>query len=261
MRHTQRHQALQQLLLNLLGSLLAQLAQAVRPSLTLLDGLFHLFLQVTQRVVAVLDVRQLLCQRVALADELLHALAVVFLLQLIQTVQPVVDLVQLCRVEIRIFQHAAHLAGDVLQLDMTAVQPLCQLLRLGQHLADAAQRMACRAHLTYRTAGIVIQRVIRLIECSLDVLGMAHRLALLFQLLLFTLAEAGIGQLLILVLQEVLVLPVALDVVLQLLQLALQQLIGVIRFVVFRQLLTVLRHDVHHAQLEVLLVQQQVLVL
>ena len=121
--------------------------------------------------------------------------------------------------------------------------------------------MAGCAHLAHRTAGIVIQRMISLIEGSLDVLSMAHRLALLFQLLLFTLAEAGIRQLLILVLQEVLVLPVALDVVLQLLQLALQQLISVIRLVVFRQFLAVLRYDVHHAQLEVLLVQQQVLVL
>ena len=121
--------------------------------------------------------------------------------------------------------------------------------------------MARCAHLAHRTAGIVIQRMISLIEGTLDVLSMAHRLALLFQFLLFTLAEAGIRQLLILVLQEVLVLPVALDVVLQLLQLVLQQLISVIRLVVFRQFLAVLRYDVHHAQLEVLLVQQQVLVL
>ena len=131
MRHTQWNQSTEQLLLNLLGSLLAQLAQAVRPSLTLLDSLFHLFLQVMQRLVAVLDVRQLLRQCVPLADKLFHALAVVFLLQLIQTVQSVVHQVQLCWVEVRPFQHAAHLAGDVLQLDMTAVQPLCQLLRLG----------------------------------------------------------------------------------------------------------------------------------
>ena len=121
--------------------------------------------------------------------------------------------------------------------------------------------MIGRAHLAHSSAGIVVQRMVCLVECSLDVLGMAHCLALLFQLFLLSCTEVGIGQFFVLVLQEVLVLPVALDVVLQLLQLALQLLIGVICLMICCQFLAVLRHDVHHAQLEVLLVQQQVLVL
>ena len=62
--------------------------------------------------------------------------------------------------------------------------------------------------------------VVGLVEGTLDVLGVGHGFALLFQLLLFAVRQARTLQLVVLELQEVLLLAVALDVVLQRLQLA-----------------------------------------
>ena len=62
--------------------------------------------------------------------------------------------------------------------------------------------------------------MVGLVEGRLDVLRMAHRLASALQLFLFAFCESGVGQLVKLELQEVLVLPVTLDAVFQLCQAA-----------------------------------------
>ena len=90
---------------------------------------------------------------------------------------------------------------------------------------------------------------------------MLHRLALLLQFLLLALGQSGILQFLILELQEVQALAVALYVVLQFLQLALCRLQLAVSLLISCQFFLVVGNDVHHAQLEVLLLQQQVLVL
>ena len=62
--------------------------------------------------------------------------------------------------------------------------------------------------------------IVGLVEGRLDVLGVFHGFALLLQFLLFVNCELGILQLFVLELQKVQILTVALDVVLQFLQLA-----------------------------------------
>ena len=90
---------------------------------------------------------------------------------------------------------------------------------------------------------------------------MGHRVALLLQLFLFAFRQTGIRQLVVLELQEVAVLTVALDVFLQLLQTALGGLIVGEGMLVVGELFVIVGDDVRHAELEVLLVEQQVLVL
>ena len=121
--------------------------------------------------------------------------------------------------------------------------------------------MVGRPDLAHCVCALAVQGLVGFVEGTLDVLRMRHGLTLLLQFLLLALLQVGVSQFAVLELQEVQVLAVALDVVLQLLQLALgsQQLREGLLIVC--QLLLVAGDDVNHAQLEVLLVQQQVLVL
>ena len=90
---------------------------------------------------------------------------------------------------------------------------------------------------------------------------MAHRLAPALQFFLFAFCESGVGQLVKLKLQEVLVLAVTLYAVLQLCQAAFCLLIAGERLLIGFQLLGVLSENVNHVELKILLSQQQVLVL
>ena len=90
---------------------------------------------------------------------------------------------------------------------------------------------------------------------------MGHRLATLLQLLLFAVHEFGVGQLLILELQEVLCLASLFYLLSHALLFFLQVVIAHESLLVVAQLFSVLRNDIDHIQLEVLLVQQQVLML
>ena len=104
---------------------------------------------------------------------------------------------------------------------MTGVQTFSQLCCLGHYLTDATEGIHGCTNTADSTTDVAIQGIVSFVESTLDVLGMLHGLALLLQLFLFTFRQTGIGQLVVLELQEVQVLAVALDVVLQLLQLAL----------------------------------------
>ena len=149
----------------------------------------------------------------------------IFLLQVVKTVQPVVYAIQLSRVEVGAFQQSAHLVADVLQLDVAGVQPLCQFGGLRQHLADAAEGVQHAAHLTDGTSLLGGQRMVSLVEGGLDVLGVRHGLALLFQLFQLAFFQLGGSEFLVLKLQKVLLLAVALDAVLHGCQFALSLLV------------------------------------
>ena len=97
---------------------------------------------------------------------------------------------------------------------MAAVQTLCQFCRLRQYPTDAIQGIECSLDLTDGTVCIAIESIVCLIERTLDVLGMLHGLTLLFQFLLLASNKVGIGQLIILELQEVCVLTVTLNIIL-----------------------------------------------
>ena len=80
MRHPQRYQATLHLLLYSLGSLLSHLRQHVGLSLRLLHGGSSLSLQLSQRLVAILNVRELATQVLLQGYQLVHALHLIFLL-------------------------------------------------------------------------------------------------------------------------------------------------------------------------------------
>ena len=103
--------------------------------------------------------------------------------------------------------------------------------------------------------------IVGLIQRGLDVLGVLHGLALLFQFLLLALREFGVLQFFVLELQKVQILAVALYVVLHFLQLSICRLQLAIGLLIGCQFFLVVGDDVYHVQLEVLLLQQQVLML
>ena len=190
----------------------------------------------------------------------------VFLLQFVDAVQTGVDTIQFCRVKVRMVQQRAHLFGYVLQFYTALLQPFGQFSRRRHHLADVAQRRLCQPCLAdgsrlIMAAALTVQRTAGFEEGRLDVLGVLHRLALLFQFLLLALRESCILQFVVLELQEIQALPVAFYVVTQLLQLALNVTQLTVGLLISGQLTVVLCNDVNHAQLEVMMFEQQVLVL
>ena len=110
-------------------------------------------------------------------------------------------------------------------------------------------------------AVVALQGLPGVVERGFDVLAVGHGVAALLQLLLFAVHEAGIGQFVILELQEIGVAAVLLDVLSQLLQLSKRLLVGGESLLVGRQLFLALSDNVEHAQLEIVLAEQQVLVL
>ena len=63
----------------------------------------------------------------------------VFLLEVIELVETVVDGIHLCGVEVDALQMAAHLLGDVLEFDVTAVDALLEFCCGRVDLTDLAQ--------------------------------------------------------------------------------------------------------------------------
>ena len=113
--HTQWHQSLAELLFYGFAGLLAQFGQGVGLLLAFGFQLLAFGFQFCQSLVAILNVAQLLPQLVALTNQLLNRFGVVFLFQFVDAVQTGIDLLQFRGVEVGIFQHRAHLVGNVLQ--------------------------------------------------------------------------------------------------------------------------------------------------
>ena len=90
---------------------------------------------------------------------------------------------------------------------------------------------------------------------------MRHRLTFLFQLFLLILVEIGICQFVKLELQEILILPIALYILSESLEFFLGRQILLIGLLVSLEFVGITRNDIHHTQLEILLVQQEILML
>ena len=154
-----------------------------------------------------------------------------------------------------------HFLGDVLELDVAGVHSFGDFAHLGIDLLDFLQLCGGILQFFEYIAILPRQVVVGLEEGGLDVLGMAHHLIFLFELLLLTLHEVRFVEFLVLEAEEILVLTVSLDFFLQLLQLLVGFLVFLVGGVVHLHLFLVAGDDVHHVELEVLFLQQQVLVL
>ena len=185
----------------------------------------------------------------------------VFLLQVVETVQSFVDMVKFCGVEVDVAQQTAHFLCDILQLDIGAVHACGELLCLREHTTDTFHGIQGTTQLRYDACFICLQGIVGSIEGALDVLSMGHRVALLFQFFLFANIETSSLELLILELQEIHVLTVAFYLFLQGLQFVGSLVIGIVACLVVCQFLGVIGNNVEHTHLEVLFVQQQVLML
>ena len=260
-RHPQGNEPLLHLFLYGLRGLRAQFRQCISLLLTLCLQLRHLLLSLPQGLVAVVKILQLLLQRIPLCYQRLGIFCMVFLLQVVETVQTFVHGVEFRRIKVHVVHQSAYLAGDILQFDIGAVHPCGQLLGLGQHASDAFQRIHRTAQLCHDTRLICLQSIVGLVEGTLDLFRVGHRLTLLFQFLLLAWLQTGICQFLILELQKIHILSVALYLFLQRFQFVGSLVIGIIALLIGCQLLGVVGNDVEHAHLEILLVQQQVLVL
>ena len=96
---------------------------------------------------------------------------------------------------------------------------------------------------------------------TLYVLGMAHGLRLLFQLLLLVWKQLCLGQFLLLEAQEILVITVAANLFTKLVELSYGSTIFIIRSLIVSHLNLIACHDVHNIKLEVLLTEEKILVL
>ena len=92
-----------------------------------------------QGVVAVLDVGELLLQTVAKGYQSAYGVGLVLLLQVVDEVEPCVDLVKLCRVKLHVLHAVAHLLGNVLQFYIGGVHTLGQFPGQREYVADAFQ--------------------------------------------------------------------------------------------------------------------------
>ena len=259
--HTQGHQSSLHFFLYLLGCLCAQLGQCLCCFLSLSELSCQLLLQFCQGLVAVLDAPQLYLQFVALCYQFLDCLHVVFLLQVIELVESVVDGIQLSRIKVYMFHLTADLLCDILQFYVAAVQSLHEFTGIRQYFLNLSHgREGCPQRL-YDTRLLCREGIVGLVESTLDLFRVRHRLTLLFQFLLLASSEIGLSQLLELELQEIGILPVLLDAFLEGAEFLLCGMILRIGLLVELLLFLVACNDVDHVQLEILLVEQQVLML
>ena len=107
----------------------------------------------------------------------------------------------------------------------------------------------------------IAQQMINVVEGSLDFFHMTEHFVLLFQLFLHTVFQVSIFQFLLLKAQVVFVLSALVDGHHGVLHRLFCFTVAVISLFVFSEQLLARGDDVHHLQLEVLFVQQQVLVL
>ena len=94
---------------------------------------------------------------------------------------------------------------------MTRLEALSQFGGCRQNPTDTIERLHGCAHLTHCRSLFTIEGTVGLIECRLNLLGMRHGVALLFQFLLFSSHQMRVRQFRILKLQEVSMLAVLFD--------------------------------------------------
>ena len=90
---------------------------------------------------------------------------------------------------------------------------------------------------------------------------MTHRITSLFQFFLFSIHQIGLCQFVALETQEVCILSIPLDTLFEFFEFSLDLLVLFKGLLVLCQFLLIFSEDVDHAQLEVLLIEQQILML
>ena len=218
-------------------------------------------LQGRERLVAVLDVIQLFAQFSTLGYQFFDGLYVVFLFEVVQFVQAIRDGIHFHRIKVDALQMAAHFLCNVLQFDIATVYTLHEFCGHGVDIADLPQFIECGTQGRDDAGLFGPKGIVGFIERPLDILRMAHGVAALFQLFLFSLNEVRLCQFVALESQEVGVLTVALDTLLEVFERLLHLLVLSERLLVLGQFLLIVREDIDHTQLEVLLVEQEVLML
>ena len=171
------------------------------------------------------------------------------------------SLVILHGVELHVVYMRRYLLRNILQLDIAVVQSVSHFLRLVINVDYTAQLRCTLAHLVHDTHVLTSQTLVGLMQHTLYILCMTHHLCCLFECLLFALCQIGIGEFLLLKTQEVLILTVALNILLHTCQFVLRLAILAVRHLVVSKQLLIVCYNIHHIQLEVLAIEQQVLVL
>ena len=185
----------------------------------------------------------------------------ILLLQRVYGIETFGSFVILHGVELHVVYMRCYLLRNVLQLDIAVVQSVGHFLRFVINVGYASQLRRTLAHLVHNAHILASQTLVGLVQHTLYVLGMTHHLCRLFERLLFAVYKIGVGEFLLLKTQEVLVLPIALNLLLHTCQFVLRLAILAVRRLIVGQLRLVVGDDVHHIQLEVLAIEQQVLVL
>ena len=184
----------------------------------------------------------------------------VLALQTVYQVQPLVYLRQPLGVEVYVLRLAGYVAGYVLQLYQTALQPVCHPLYF---VVERCHSIYSVRSLPYNLEGAVFsaQHVVGIIEGRLYLLRMRGSLLLVLQFFLLSCLESCLRKLRKLEAHVVLLLSRLVESPLHLLQLQPSAFVFGENGAVFCQQFVVVGYYVEHVQLEILFLQQQVLVL
>ena len=156
---------------------------------------------------------------------------------------------------------SVYFLGNIFQFDITGIDALQQFGYFGINILDISELLGCLFQSFDDIAVISRQMVVCLIECRLDIFGMTEHLIFLFQFFLFSVLQLCLIEFLKLESEEVLVFPVLFDFSLQSVQFLVGLFILVVRSLIILPLFLVLCDDIHHIELEVFLLQQEILVL
>ena len=223
------------------------------------DG--YLLLQGFHLLVATIDAGELAGNMVAGDNEVCHGFYTEFLLQGVELVEAGVDGFQTVGVEVNTIHAVADFLGDVFQFDITALHAVGDFSHARIHLTNIIQLASGVLQFVEYAVVVAAQGIVCLVEGGLDVLAVTQGFCFLFQLLKFSFLQLCVFQFLQLESHELLVLSVFENLFLQAFQLNLCLMVGFVILLIGSELLVVLGDDIHHVELEVFLLQQQVLVL
>ena len=110
----------------------------------------------------------------------------IFFLQIVEDIETIVDGIEFCRIKVCVFQMTTDILCDVFQFDITAVEALYQIPDIREHPFDALEGRGRCAERTDYSRFFRGEGVVGFIEGTLDLLRVAHGVALLFQFFLLT---------------------------------------------------------------------------
>ena len=184
-----------------------------------------------------------------------------FLLERVEVVKPGIDGFKTVRVELYIVNASAYFLGNILEFYIAALHSFSHLLHIRINLLDVVNLLGCILQFVENAAVFARECIICFIERSLDVFRMTQGFCFLFQLLKFAFLQVCVIQFLKLEAHEFLVLPVLCDFRFQVFQLLLSLFIVLVFGKISLLLLFIVGNNIDHAELEVFLLQQEVLVL